>query len=1029
MKDNKGIALILVVSVLAVAGIMAVSFAFTMRLELKAATNFLEATRASYLAEAGIGYAQVILGEDDKDIDSFEDNWYTVFTGADVDNDGDGEPDSKWIYMYDEIGRITGRYAVLVRDEASFLNINIAAKHNTSPLKVTEGWSPYELDLRKFLDSFRLKDSEEIYEDILDYRYGLDGEPGEAGIDDNQNERVLSSDGLDNNADGIIDEAGEGIDEPMEFIPSAPYADDNVFETPFELAKIKSISQDTFKKIYPYITSYSSDKNIDMEGNLRKNVNSMDAASLVVLLEDAGVKDPFQKAVNVVDACDEDFSQSVISKLYNRLNAVNRGPIGAWVWSDGHYESAIKGGESLKIMWTNLPEGEFYIGVFGVEGKKVGDVTINGMTQKSVEHGEILRFGCVSFKDKDIILDMAIKNNEDSTVYFSYLELYPRLGQEGFGSVEVRGVEGIRINEIMVNPVINRNVFSSQDPGGDWTWEGSYYKNDEPNGGKQGEGSWTWQDVPDGKYYVKLFAGLTGQGIGDVEISGAHSDNMLDGELFGNGKVVSVSGGRLTVRIQNNSLSGFTCFGSIELSQQPDAEYIEIVNLTPREVNLGGWSVVGPSGEGWPASVPLGTAIGPHEHLVLCVDKDDSQDGIKSNGISFISIWGKEKSAELHFVRSVTPYSDLLSDEPYGGGNIIKLKDPMGHIVDQAEYLTGEVAKNISLERSDPSKMPTNWYLSEAENGGTPGLPNNNKGMKEEIGGETITHEVTELSIKNKSLSSAGEVAFVPLSSKEWETFSIEDVSKIADRLTTFGIRLEAEGHIVSETGSGWKIVQRAFPLTDHYESGKADSVGTWRWGEDAGLRNGYYTLRIFGEEEEEISVSMLLADEEWTPFTPPLTPGPDAGILFGNIEVGTGSDISTPSGILELKIRNVSKTGGAHFDYIRLDPVNSVAGRVNINTASKKVLSVLPGIDEEIAERIINNRAYGNKDGRRLGIGDLIAAEALGTDDSSRKTRFKEISNLITVHSDIFRIIVTAQTLDKDRILAEKKIWAVFER
>ncbi|MBU1062471.1 MAG: general secretion pathway protein GspK, partial [Candidatus Omnitrophica bacterium] len=459
--------------------------------------------------------------------------------------------------------------------------------------------------------------------------------------------------------------------------------------------------------------------------------------------------------------------------------------------------------------------------------------------------------------------------------------------------------------------------------------------------------------------------------------------------------------------------------------------------LTPRDVNLGGWSLVGPSKEGWPASIPLGTIIGPHQHLVLSVDKDDSQDGIDNNGISFISIWGKERSCELHFLRSVTPNSDLLSNDPYPGGNFITLKDPMGHIVDKVEYSSGAVLENKSLERSDPSYnldsnfngIPDNWYLSSKEEGASPGLPNDNDGMKEEIGDEIIEHDIIEVSIKNKNFSSIGEAAFVPLGSEEWKTMPLEVISKIADRLTVFGLRLEAEDHMVSDLESGWKIVQRASPLTDHYESGELDSVGMWRWEKEDGLKDGYYTLRIFGEEEEAISVSAHLDDDTWTPFTPPLTPGPDGSILFGNIEVGTKSDISTPSSILELKIKNVSKTGGAHFDFVRLDPVNFIDGRINVNTASREVLGVLPGVDAGVVDTIISNRVLGNKNGQRLGIGDLIYTDALGTTDVEKKTRFKQVSNLITVHSDFYRIIVTAQVLEEDSVAAEKKIWVVFER
>jgi len=1035
MREEKGVALILVVSVLAVAGIMAVSFAFTMRLELKAATNYLEATRASYIAQAGVTYAQQILKEDNRNIDSFEDKWHTVFAGGDVDNDGDAQPDSKWIDVYDETGESAGRYAVLVKDETSFMDINVAYKHNLSPLKVTEGWTPYELDLQKFITSCGVKDPEKAYEDIINFRYGPDGQPGVEDLDDNQNQRILDSDGIDNNANGIIDEAGEGIDEPMEYNPFNLYGDDLAFETPFEISKIKSISKEDLRKLYPYITTYSVDRNLDVEGRLKYNINSMDAETLSVLLEDAGARDPFQKAVNIIDACDDDFSQSVIQKLYNRLSAINRGPLGDWIWKGGSYQSDVKDGEPFAITWINLPEGEYYIGVFGVKDELVGDVTVNSMTQNSVKHGEILRTGAVSFENR--ILNLTIKNSAGAVCYFSYLELYPRLGQQNFSASEIRGIEGIRINEIMVRPVVARSAFSGQSPGGDWAWQNAFYQNSEPKGGKAGEGEWTWKDVPDGKYYVRMFAGVADQEIGDVEISGARSNNVMDNNLFGSGKVVSVSGGKITVRIQNNRETGPVYFKSIELSQEPDGEYIELINLTPREVSLSGWTVEGPSKEGWPATIPLGTVIGPHEHLALSVDKDDAQPGINNNGISFISIWGKEKSATLHFVRAITPNSDLLSNDSFLGGNFITLKDPMGHTVDKEEYFSGNVTYAKALEKSDPSYVvdsnnngaPDNWHVSTAKKGGTPGLPNDNEGMREKIGEEIIEHYDTEVNVKNKNFSSIGEISFVPVGQDDWMNMPIEDVAKISDRLTVFGIRLEAENHIVKGSEGGWKIAQRAAPFTDQFESGKKDSVGTWKWETKDGLRNGYYKLKIFAEEDEAISISMHLADDTWTAFTPALTPGADNGVVFGNIEIGTGSSISTPANILEIKVKNGSETGAAHFDFIRMDPVNNLYGRININTASAKVLGALPGVDEALAGSIVNNRVFGNKNGLNLGIGDLISTSALGSSDADKKNKFKQISNLVTVHSDCYRIIVTGQILENGKVTAEKKIWVVFER
>jgi hypothetical protein len=129
------------------------------------------------------------------------------------------------------------------------------------------------------------------------------------------------------------------------------------------------------------------------------------------------------------------------------------------------------------------------------------------------------------------------------------------------------------------------------------------------------------------------------------------------------------------------------------------------------------------------------------------------------------------------------------------------------------------------------------------------------------------------------------------------------------------------------------------------------------------------------------------------------------------------------------LKIKNTSKTGAAHFDFIRLDPLNYIDGKININTASSRVLSALPGIDEQIAGNIISNRVFGNKNNMGLGTGDIISGGVLGSEESERKLRFKQISNLITVRSGIYRIIVTGQVLEDSKVLSEKKIWAVFER
>jgi len=85
VTNQKGLALILVVSVLTVAAIMAVSFAFTMMMETKAAANYQYGMMATYLTQAGIAHAREVLKADKAGgTDTYGDSWRTVFQGSDT---------------------------------------------------------------------------------------------------------------------------------------------------------------------------------------------------------------------------------------------------------------------------------------------------------------------------------------------------------------------------------------------------------------------------------------------------------------------------------------------------------------------------------------------------------------------------------------------------------------------------------------------------------------------------------------------------------------------------------------------------------------------------------------------------------------------------------------------------------------------------------------------------------------------------------------------------------------------------------
>jgi type II secretory pathway component PulK len=1037
----QGLALILVVSILAIAAIMAVSFVFTMRMEYKAAVNYQYGLKANYLAEAGVAHARAVLKSDkqDNNTDSFEDKWWSQFYGGDVDNDGDGNPDSRWFYIYDQEGKVMGRYAVLVQDEAGKLNLNTSGWHNTSPLYITQGYSTFEVSLEKFLGNLGIDNAQNLATEIIEYRWGQDKMPGIKDIDDDNDKSQVESDGLDNDADGLIDESKEGVDEPDEFNPQLTMGDDRPFLTVEDIKKIASIEEETFEKIKNFVTVYSQDREITSRGGPRYNINSANPEEIFRILLENGTNYPWTKAVNITDFIDSDQSASKVVKSSRRIYTANIGPQGGWSWQVDHYENDEPGSSSgTWTWWVNIPDGEYYCLIYGSErGQDIGDVTIGGFTQKNMDDGDV--FIATPTRKVTIeggIFSISIANNESAgtTTYFKYVELSSLVPVPGLTSSEVWGIEAVRINEIMVKPVITLSVSQDQQPGGDWVWTGSLYQNSNAGGGPSGQGTWVFSGIPDGDYYMSLFAASPGQDIGDVEAEGLWQDKMDHGDRFTKRETVTVSGGRLYISIQNNESEGTTCyFKSVQLSQQPDGEYIELVNISPREVDLSGWLIEGPGPEGWPAFIPDGTFIGPYQYLCLAVDKSDAAGGISGNGISLESIWGGIPSVQLNFSKSVDTLSDLLKDSPISNTDFVILKDAQGHIVDKVEYTAAQLEEYVSLERGDPSlNLDTNgngifdgWLPCEDLAGATPGFKNKNSGMTEidEITGEPLEHDITELKVKDGPLGGLGDLVDIS-DGRPWGKISLQDIEKMADAFAFKGLILQAEDHKVE---GGWTEEAQEPPLTSWFASSAFDEEAVFSWNETDGLQNGVYYLSIYGREGEAISISLRLAQGDWSAFTPALTPREGGRIFLGLVEIGTDSIISCPDRTLEIKIKNKSTTGNAHFDFLELSPIKYIGGRININTASKEVLSALPGIDSELAQEIINGRPYGNKDWLNRGIGDILVV--LGDTDAERIEYFKPISNLITVSSDVYRIVVTGQALRGNEVVAEKKIWAIVER
>ncbi|MCK4518586.1 MAG: general secretion pathway protein GspK [Candidatus Omnitrophica bacterium] len=113
LKNSKGIILITVLWVTAVLTIIALSFAYTVKLEMKMARYQAERAAAYYLAKAGLERAIAQLEADKR-------------SGSEVDFFGEG-----WAFnpsAYEDVRLFNGSYTVEVTDEAGKININTASE-------------------------------------------------------------------------------------------------------------------------------------------------------------------------------------------------------------------------------------------------------------------------------------------------------------------------------------------------------------------------------------------------------------------------------------------------------------------------------------------------------------------------------------------------------------------------------------------------------------------------------------------------------------------------------------------------------------------------------------------------------------------------------------------------------------------------------------------------------------------------------------------------------------------------------------
>ena len=1012
--SEQGIALLIVVSVLTVIGIMGVAFAFSMYLESQASRQFVATVQARYIAEAGVNHARAILDEDrfSSRVVDLTGAWQRETVGHDADTDGDGVPDAAWWIVKDAQQRVVGRYALRLTDESGKANLH-AAQAEPSPRALGAVNLTMLLE-QAGIDAARARKAAEAIEQ---YRNGPDQRPGVAGVDDDRN--------------GAIDDVSE-------YQPLALRGDDRRIEGLDELQMIAGLSPAEISRLTELATVYSWDANVSVTGKARVNVNTATAEELVPVLLEAGVHDPWQTAVNMADYVDQDVAFSQVHKAAQALWISAQGSYPGWKWQtepEGHYKSDGPG--DIGVSWTvAVPTGTFHLRALGLQGMKVGDVTINGQTRPSMDDGGSL--GVFTLQGTATI-QVANREAQGTPCAFRGVELVSE--STTAGSI-VRGVEAIRFNEVMVEPLISLTVkdcsatsTTCQFDGGISGW-GMVVGTDYYTNGGAGKATWTWSTtLPQGRYYLRVFGTAPGETVGAADVNGV-TQRLMHGARHPMPLLVGADG-NVRLALGKSEADRTYYIRRIELSVQPDGEYIELINLSDQDVSVGRWTIDGELAGGRQGRFPPDAVVKAHGLLVAAVDLDDTQTGLSGNGISARSAWDMKavNAVQLEFPSGApTPDDDWLKvttpGTPSGAPPGLVLRAPDGSLVDQVGYPLPLPTTSAmqSLEKGDPSVivgrgehgLDLGWFPSLKLY--TPGAPNDNAGLTEVVDLKTIVHDPQhEVTVLNRPLGGVGELAGLP-SGEAWKPFSSIELAGVVDRLTVEGYRLEVAGHDVDAEGrKAW--AEQSDGSYVHTDPAKADIAGTWRWTD---LPEGTYRVSLYGGPGEQFALRWEQANHAWTEWSPALTADVQGRVLVGQVTIGMGE---TSAALLTLQVQCASASGVCHFFSVQCDPQLIRLGPVNINTAPLGVLMALPGMSAALVSRIIAGRPYGDQEQKGRGIGDLLLGDVLGSDEEQRLAVFRQVAHLLTTRSDVFQIVSLGEALTSDRVEATQRINTVIQR
>ncbi|MCG2676257.1 type II secretion system protein GspK, partial [bacterium] len=130
IRGKKGIALIMALWIMTILLVVAASFAFMMRTEVKMAKNYRDGMKAHYLALAGVEHAIAVILNDTGNTDHYGEAWHTTF------RTNWNESAVTWNALPISFGG--GTYAVHLSDENSKYNLNYPSRSGLQYLVTTD---------------------------------------------------------------------------------------------------------------------------------------------------------------------------------------------------------------------------------------------------------------------------------------------------------------------------------------------------------------------------------------------------------------------------------------------------------------------------------------------------------------------------------------------------------------------------------------------------------------------------------------------------------------------------------------------------------------------------------------------------------------------------------------------------------------------------------------------------------------------------------------------------------------------------